>query len=1293
MLIHNAEISGSLLVNWTPYNTGSFSGSFTGDGSQLSGITGATTASYVEYTNVANKPPLVSGSGQISFNGITDKPTLVSGSSQITYSGLTDIPSGIVSGSSQVSFNGITDKPTLVSGSSQITYSGLTGIPSGIVSGSSQVSYTGLSNIPSGIVSSSTQVAGYNIFATTGSNTFQGSQTVTGSLFVSQNLIVAGSSSIQYISSSVVDIADNIITVNAFNPGTRFGGLAVADSGSSPRVSGSLLFDSIKDQWVFVHETPTAVTSSILLMGPETYNDLGNETYISANRLPKGSGIEHLRDSNITDTGTRVSINSNTEITGSLTVTTSGTINGVTITTNTASQTLTNKTIAAGSNTITGLTNSNLSGTAGITNANLANSTISGVALGSNLATLTIGAGLSGTSYNGSTGITIASTDTLALVTGRGASTSTDLTFNGTLTMGTGGTQFIRMGRFPSSTTNSGEAWIGRASDRSAGTMTVQLGTGSDRTFEVVDHAWSTVIFGASMNAFTYKGNVILHAGNYNSYSPTLTGGGASGTWSINVTGNAATATNASNASSISNAVGSSYTWTGAQYFRSNLGSTSGALSSPPLQAYSTDNNSAFMSFHKGGHYAVNMGLDSDNVLRIGGWSAAANRWQLDMSGNVYVAGSSRAPIFYDLDNTGYYLDPASNSQFNTGTFNGRMKYSDYLVSNNSGGLMGDYNINGTSSKVIWTIGESWPLANMYGLAYEYGSGYDHHLALKNNGTTYSRFGFIGGAFIGGTATAGGDFRAPIFYDSNDTGFYIDPNSTSVLSRGVFTRTDDHAISVGTIRGRAVGSQSGDYIMMYERVAIGSPVGWGSRGAPTYGLSTYGGADLATDTGFTTSGGSMRSPIFYDSNNTSYYTNPAGASVLSDIILYGNNYINNSSPTVYFQDTDNRSAMIHVNSNIFYVLRGSGTNSTTWSTYNGYWPLELSLETNNAVFGGNISAPAGDMRAPIFYDSGDTGYYLNLNGSSYLYALVLSGNNYLRPNTWIQLDGNYGLYWPNSYGAHFNPNTVSSYTQLATQGSKNSYGGLYDYYSAVNGIMYDSAGNGGVYREANGRWYFYYNLGNDCMGIGTSSTSSTYSLYLNKGVYAQSRIDATIYYDASNTAYYLDPNGGSYLAGSLEIANGYVLTNGVGGTIWVSSAQGSFGGYVRFGQHAVFESINGGYNFYVLDASGVGVVKTSGSQSWAAHSDSRIKTIHSVMENNLSKLESISPIYYSFNYFEDNRNRIGLIAQEVQEHFPELVATDPKTDYLTLDYTGLIPVLLGAIKELKNEIEILKTQL
>ena len=37
------------------------------------------------------------------------------------------------------------------------------------------------------------------------------------------------------------------------------------------------------------------------------------------------------------------------------------------------------------------------------------------------------------------------------------------------------------------------------------------------------------------------------------------------------------------------------------------------------------------------------MGLDSDNVFRIGGWSASTNRLQMDMSGNLTMAGNITA--------------------------------------------------------------------------------------------------------------------------------------------------------------------------------------------------------------------------------------------------------------------------------------------------------------------------------------------------------------------------------------------------------------------------------------------------------------------------------------------------------------------------------------------------------------------------------------------------------------------------------------------------------------------------
>ncbi len=111
--------------------------------------------------------------------------------------------------------------------------------------------------------------------------------------------------------------------------------MAVIDSGSSPQTSGSLLFDSQNNQRIFVHQDGgSATTSSVLIMGPQTFNDIGNEGTITTNRLTKGTGGdlgEHIGDSNITDTGTKVSINSNTEITGSVTITNSLTVGGTII--------------------------------------------------------------------------------------------------------------------------------------------------------------------------------------------------------------------------------------------------------------------------------------------------------------------------------------------------------------------------------------------------------------------------------------------------------------------------------------------------------------------------------------------------------------------------------------------------------------------------------------------------------------------------------------------------------------------------------------------------------------------------------------------------------------------------------------------------------------------------------------------------------------------------------------------------------------------------------------------------
>jgi len=201
-----------------------------------------------------------------------------------------------------------------------------------VISGSIQVSITGTSGFTTFSSSIATIDSAQDVrlnsiegitgsYATTGSNVFQGNQTITGSLFISENLIVGGSSSINFISQSTLNIGTNLITVNAQNPGTRFGGLAVIDSGSSPTISGSMLFDSIKDEWIFIHQNQGTVTSSVVLMGPQTYNDIGAELYPTTNRLVKSINSEHLGDSNISDNGTTVTILSNAVVNGTFSAT------------------------------------------------------------------------------------------------------------------------------------------------------------------------------------------------------------------------------------------------------------------------------------------------------------------------------------------------------------------------------------------------------------------------------------------------------------------------------------------------------------------------------------------------------------------------------------------------------------------------------------------------------------------------------------------------------------------------------------------------------------------------------------------------------------------------------------------------------------------------------------------------------------------------------------------------------------------------------------------------------------
>lgn len=104
------------------------------------------------------------------------------------------------------------------------------------------------------------------------------------------------------------------------------------------------------------------------------------------------------------------------------------------------------------------------------------------------------------------------------------------------------------------------------------------------------------------------------------------------------------------------------------------------------------------------------------------------------------------------------------------------------------------------------------------------------------------------------------------------------------------------------------------------------------------------------------------------------------------------------------------------------------------------------------------------------------------------------------------------------------------------------------------------------------------------------------------------------------------------------------------------------------------------------------------------YSDMRLKKDVRVLHGSLDKVDKINPVSYKPNSKAleagvEDRNRLGFIAQNVQEVIPEAVERAPindilgTDDYLTVDNNTLIPVMLGAIKELHLEIKNLKDEL
>ena len=145
---------------------------------------------------------------------------------------------------------------------------------------------------------------------------------------------------------------------------------------------------------------------------------------------------------------------------------------------------------------------------------------------------------------------------------------------------------------------------------------------------------------------------------------------------------------------------------------------------------------------------------------------------------------------------------------------------------------------------------------------------------------------------------------------------------------------------------------------------------------------------------------------------------------------------------------------------------------------------------------------------------------------------------------------------------------------------------------------------------------------------------------------------------------------------------------------------------IRFYEDTTFkwrvrQNAGGSDRFEIINASDVGVSLGYGGNSWGTQSDERIKENLIEITDATEKLNQLRCINYNYT-FDKEREHLGLIAQEVQKFYPQIVSGDPskeieeivnedgivdRKNVMSIEYSSLIPVLVKSIQELTKRIE------
>jgi hypothetical protein len=652
---------------------------------------------------------------------------------------------------------------------------------------------------------------------------------------------------------------------------------------------------------------------------------------------------------------------------------------------------------------------------------------------------------------------------------------------------------------------------------------------------------------------------------------------------------------------------------------------------------------------------------------------------QLRTSNTFTADGDVRAPIFYDSNDTGYYIDPNSTADNAL-----RMRGGALFGPNTSWGAslyVGGNGRVGTTASVAVTNGN---------LHLDCTNGFAMYLNWYSDNNVFSRGNFGVGSdsashrlHVHGTGFATSDFRAPIFYDSNNTGFYIDPNSTSLMANAIIAgRSMQFAMYYQgfTLDANTMDTNATGFTYAVNAPYVGPIARFSTGGSYDLWLNApyIGGTGLAFRTrngdagtlnawqniavyGTTLNAGALYATIYYDGNNSAFYVDPNGRRETQIDGFTARTKATLGLTAKYQVDRLDFTG----DSNYWTGVMGWGANdwNTVFDWGSGFvdsWSGPANMPPGGATHHVGVQAMhytngsarygwqmAGSGAADgLFYrhvwGGGFTSWrtiaqYDVNNSTGGLFATIYYDSNntgfYVDPNSitqlssvyandWFRAQGNSG-FWFQDYGRGMR----------SPDGEGNPYGNVATHGTGRNGwlgwgigsrhvFMSTGGDNVGVHDNSRG-WIWYWN---------GSFTSFDYG-YTQFAGSARS----PIFYDNDNTAYYADLN--------------------------------STGDSIRAAGNIV-----------------------------AYFSDDRLKTKFGNITNAIDKVCKLNGFYYEANETAQKlgykpKREVGVSAQELQEVLPEVVTGAPVGHgYLTVDYERVVPLLIEAIKELTAKVEALEAR-